>query len=147
MAVMRLAILLAFLPAIAWAEDAPCRAEGSAVICNRQGFDTLVSKVLEARGAAEKCVLEAESRTADQKVLEARLALVTSERELALARVRELETKPFPRGRMLAAVGLGLGAGVAAALAPSVSSDAAAIGLGGVAVVGAAAAAVLVFLE
>lgn len=145
--IVALYMSLFLFPLCADAEESPCRADGSTVVCTRPGFDALVAKTLEARQAAAKCVLEAESRTADQKVLEARLALVTSERELALARVRELEMKPFPRGRMFAAIGLGVGAGVAGALAPVVSSDAASIGLAGVALVSAASAAVLVLLE
>ena len=146
-AVVALYLSLFLFPLCAEAEEAPCKATGDTVVCQRAGFDVLVGKVLEARQAAERCKLEREKEDADRKVVEARLALVTSERELALARVRELEARPFPRGRMLAAVGLGAGAGVAAALAPSVSSDAASIGLAGAALVSAAAAAVLVLME
>ena len=135
-------------PLIALSEEAqPCKAEGATVVCTRPGFDVLVGKVLEARQTAERCKLEREADAATARVVEARLSLVTSERELALARVRELEARPFPRGRMFAAVGLGLVAGMAAAAAPSVSSDVAVAGLAGTAVVSAAAAAVLILME
>ena len=129
------------------AEEAPCRAVEATVVCTRPGFDALVAKTLDARQAAERCKLEREADAATARVVEARLALVTSERELALARVRELEARPFPRGRMLAAAGLGAVAGLAAGLSAVVSSDRAGYALWGVAATGATASVVLVLME
>jgi hypothetical protein len=134
-------------PLIALSEEAPCKAEGATVVCTRTGFDTLVGKTIDFRKAAEKCVLEAESRTADMKVLDAKLALATSERDAARAEVEVWKTKPFPRSKMFAAVGLGAVAGVAGVGAAQVQSDVAAAGLGGLSLISLAAAVVLVVLE
>lgn len=138
---------LVVFPLVALSEEAPCRADGDTVVCQRAGFDTLVKKFLDTKAALEKCVLEAESRTADMKVLDARLALALSERDAARAEVEVWKTRPFPKAKMFAAVGLGALGGLAGVGATQVQSDAAAVGLGGLSLVSVAAAVVLVALE
>lgn len=142
-----LAILALWIPGAAFADEKPCRQDGQAVVCTREGFDTLVAKVVDARREAERCALLREADAADQKVLEARIVTLMGERELARAEAERLRHKPFPTGRMLGAVGLGVLAGVAAALVPQVSSEAGSTALGGLSVASAAVAAFFVLSE
>jgi len=65
------------------AEEKPCNAVGETVVCARAGFDTLVRKYIDQKERADKCVLEADLRTSEAKVLEAKLALALEERDAA----------------------------------------------------------------
>ena len=131
----------------AQAEEQPCRADGATVVCQREGFDILVGKLLDAKSAAAKCVLESELRTADAAILKTRLGLANAERDKALADVTVLRSKPVPYGRRLAAVGLGTVSGLAGSLGASASSEVATASLFSVAIVSAATAVVLVLSE
>ena len=133
-------------PLLARAEE-PCRAEGPVVVCQRAGFDALVTKLLDARKAAKECVLRAEMSTAEAGVLKADRALALAERDRARAELERERARPFPRGRMLAAVGLGAVAGLAGSLAPSASSETGAASLLAVSFTSAASAVVLVLME
>jgi hypothetical protein len=134
-------------PLLARAEEQPCRAVADTVVCQRAGFDILVSKLLDARAAASKCVLRAEASTADAAVLKTRLNLANAERDKAFADVTVLRSKPVPYGRRLAAVGLGTVGGLAGSLGASASSEVATASLFSVAIVSAATAVVLVLSE
>lgn len=68
---------------VARAEEKPCNAVGSTVVCTREGFDILVRKYIDQKERADKCVLNADLRTSEQKVLEAKLALALEERDAA----------------------------------------------------------------
>ena len=140
-------ILLILAPLIAFAEEQPCRADGDTVVCKREGFDVLVRKVIDARATADKCVLEAESRTADAKVLDAKLAAAIAEADVARAELAVERSKPKPWARRFAALGIAAVSGVAAGIAPSVSSESVSLTLLGVGVAGLATSALLVALE
>lgn len=142
-----LAALLFLAPLLARAEDGPCQAEGTTVVCQREGFDTLVGKLLDARAAAEKCALQSQVKDADGAALAARLGLAAAERDKALADLAVERAKPFPRQRMLGAVGLGALAGMALAAAPLPQSESVSVGLLGAAFTAAAGAVALVVLE
>lgn len=116
-------VFLACAPLLARAEEQPCKASGATVVCQRAGFDTLVGKLLDARKAAQECVLRSESSTADATVLKTRLSLASAERDKALADVTVLRSRPVPYGRRLAAVGLGTVSGLAGSLGASASSE------------------------
>jgi hypothetical protein len=109
-------------PLLARADEA-CRPEGDTVVCKRAGFDILVGKLLDARKAAQECVLRSELSTADASVLKSRLDLALAERDKARADLAVEHARPVPYGRRLAAVGLGAVAGLAGALVPSASSE------------------------
>ena len=94
-------------PLLARADEQPCRSVGDTVVCQRAGFDVLVHKLLDAKADAKKCVLEAESRTADAAVLKARVDAALAERDVALADVAVLRAKKPPYGYWAAAVGVG----------------------------------------
>jgi hypothetical protein len=134
-------------PLLVRAEEQPCRAVADTVVCQREGFDKLVGKLLDARKAAQECVLRSEASTADAAVLKARLDLASAERDKALADLAVERARPFPRQRMLAAVGLGAVAGLAGALAPSASSETGAASLLAASFASAATAVVLVLSE
>jgi hypothetical protein len=134
-------------PMLAKAEEAPCRPEGATVVCQRAGFDTLVGKLLDARKAAQECVLRSESSAADAAVLKTRLDLASAERDKALADMAVIRARPTPWGRRLAAVGLGVVAGLAGSLGAGASSEVATTGLFSVAGVSAATAVALVLSE
>ncbi len=140
-------ILLILAPVVALGEEGPCRADGDTVVCKREGFDVLVRKVIDARASAEKCVLEAESRTADAKVLDAKLAASLAETEVARAKLAVERSKPKPWSRRFAALGIAAASGVAVGVAPGVSSESVSYTLLGVGVAGFATAALLVALE
>jgi hypothetical protein len=134
-------------PLLANGEEQPCRSVGATVVCQRAGFDVLVGKLLDARKAADKCVLEAQAAQSDLEVLKARLAFAGAERDAARARVAVLEAKPFPTQRMLSAVGLGIVSGLAGSFGAGASSEVATASLFSVAAVSAATAFVLVLSE
>ena len=134
-------------PLLARAEEQPCRAVADTVVCQRAGFDTLVSKLLDARKERDVCVLESESRTADAAVLKARIDLVASERDVARADLAVVKAKPVPYGRRIGAVGLGFLSGMALAAAPLPQSESVSVGLLGAAFTAAAGALALVVLE
>ena len=127
--------------------DEPCKSVGATVVCQREGFDKLVGKLLDARASASKCVLEAESRTADAAVLKARLGLAVAERDKALADLAVIHARPTPWGRRFAAVGLGAVAGLAGSLAPSASSEVGTTALLALSASSAATAVVLILSE
>jgi hypothetical protein len=138
---------LPFCARSAKADEAPCQPEGDTVVCKRAGFDVLVHKLVDAKAASEKCVLEVESRTAATKVLEAKLVLAVSERDLARAELAAERTKPTPWGRRWAAAGLAVAGGLAAGLSPQVDSTPVAVTMLGAAVVSLGVSAALVATE
>lgn len=134
-------------PLLVRAEEAPCKASGATVVCQRAGFDTLVSRLLDARKAAQECVLRSEASTADAAVLRTRLDLANAERDKALADLAVEKKKPFPARQMMVAVSLGAISGLAGSLGASASSEVATASLFSVAAVSAATAVVLVLSE
>jgi hypothetical protein len=134
-------------PLLVRAEEQPCRAVGATVVCQRSGFDTLVGKLLDARKAAQECVLRSEASTADAAVLKARIDLALAERDKAVADLAALRAKPWPRSRLLSAVGLGVLSGLAAAAAPQVHSESVSTALLAVSAASVAVAGGLVIME
>ena len=57
-------LLLAALPARA--DDAPCRATGDTVTCDRAGFDTLVSRCIDRETEAKACQVRLDGMTKDR---------------------------------------------------------------------------------
>ncbi len=103
-------------PLLARAEEQPCRAVGDTVVCQRAGFDVLVSKLLDARKERDVCVLTAESRTADAAVLKARVDAAIAERDAARADVAVLKAARPSYGYWAAALGVGFVSGAAVTL-------------------------------
>ena len=134
-------------PLLVRAEEQPCRAVGDTVVCQRAGFDVLVSKLLDARKERDVCVLTAESRTADAAVLKARVDAALAERDVARADLAVVKAKPVPYGRRIGAVGLGFLSGMALAASPLPQSESVSVGLLGAAFTAAVGAVALVVLE
>lgn len=103
-------------PLLARADDQPCRAVGDTVVCQRAGFDVLVSKLLDARKERDVCVLAAEARTADAEVLKARVEAALAERDKARADVTVLKAQKPPYVYWAAALGVGFLSGAAVTL-------------------------------
>jgi ABC-type uncharacterized transport system ATPase subunit len=140
-------ILLILAPIVAFAEEQPCRAEGDTVVCQREGFDVLVHKLVDAKASADACVVMREADAANLRVSDAKLAAAVASADVARAELAAEKAKPKPWARRFTALGAAAVGGVAVGLAPSVSSESVSAALLTVGVVGLATSVILVAVE
>lgn len=134
MTALRVFVPLILMTGVAWADESPCRRDGDNVVCQRDGFDKLVKKLIDEKARAD--------------VLDVKLAEMTASRDDVTKAMAACEARPpvvlpppvIPAWRtvtpvVLSAVGAAvLTTGVAIDLGPTGRVTAAVVGLAAVGV-------------
>lgn len=74
----RLALAILLVPMLAWADEAPCRRDGDNVVCQRDGFDKLVKKLIDEKARADVLDVKLTAVNADLAGLTASLTACES---------------------------------------------------------------------
>lgn len=77
---LRVIVPLILMINVAWADEAPCRRDGDNVVCQRDGFDKLVKKLIDEKARAD--------------VLDVRLTEMTASRDDVTKAMLACESKP-----------------------------------------------------
>ena len=125
MTALRVFVPLILMTGVAWADESPCRRDGDNVVCQRDGFDKLVKKLIDEKARAD--------------VLDVKLTSVTADLGAVTTALRTCEAAKPPQRSVGPVVTAAIGAAV---LTAAVAIDLTVVGRVAGAVVGLAAVGV-----